>query len=252
VARSRFIVDEVAAGTWRINDGVANFYLRKDGGTAIVVDAGCRGSARGLAIALRLAGLKVENVVAVLLTHAHIDHVGVAERVRKRANATVYVHPDDEPMTRCRNGGRLRGTVTLLGMDWGLKTGWELYRGHCFPYPRIAETGSVDDGEMLDLPGSPRVISLPGHTAGSVAFLFEGSSTLFSGDALTTYTAPDGSVTCRGVSVQYDEDPGSALESMDRLDGVQAGLILPGHGPDFTEGVPRAVSLARAEAASAE
>ncbi len=251
MTESRFTVDEVAAGTWRINDGVANFYLRKQDGSALVIDAGCRGSARGLAIALRLSGLRVEDVVAVLLTHAHIDHVGVAERVRKRAEAPVYVHPDDEAMTRCRNGGIARGAITWFGLDWGPRAAWSLFRGHCFPYPRIAETTPVDDGEVLDLPGKPRVITLPGHTMGSVAYLFEGSSTLYSGDALCTYRAEDGSIGCSAQSMQYDEDPVMALESLIRLGPVQAGLILPGHGPDFSEGVDRAVAKARADAAKA-
>lgn len=249
---SRFVVEEVAAGTWRIDDGVANFYLRKDGASGVLIDAGCRGSARGLATALRLSGLRVEDIAAVLLTHAHIDHVGVADRVRKRADAPVYLAPGDEPMSRCRNGGRLRGIVTLFGLDWGLKTGWSLLRGHCLPYPRLASTTGIADGEVLDLPGKPRVLALPGHTAGSVAFLFEDSSTLFTGDALTTHTLEDGSVGCSAVSPDYDEDPLQSLQSLERLDGVEAGLILPGHGPDFTGGVDRATVLARAAAAREE
>lgn len=250
MADSRFTVDEVAAGTWRINDGVANFYLRKQDGSALLIDAGCRGSSRGLAVALRLSGLRVEDVVGVLLTHAHIDHVGVAERVRKRAEAPVYVHSDDEAMTRCRNGGVVRGAITWLGLDWGPRAAWSLFRGHCFPYPRIAQTVSIDDGEVLDLPGKPHVIPLPGHTMGSVAFHFEDSSTLFSGDALCTSKAEDGSISCSAQSLQFDEDPVMALESIERLERVQAGLILPGHGPDFSEGIHRALVLARADAAS--
>jgi glyoxylase-like metal-dependent hydrolase (beta-lactamase superfamily II) len=176
--------------------------------------------------------------------------VGVAERVRKRSGAGVYIHPEDEAMSGCRNGGFLRGTVTLLGLDWGPKMAVDLLRNHCLPYPRVAETVAVADGEVLDLPGKPRVIALPGHTPGSIAFHFEASSTLFSGDALTTYTRPDGKVGCSAVSPDFDEDPEMSLESMNRLEGVQAGLILPGHGPDFTDGVDRAVKLARDDAAA--
>lgn len=245
MANDRFTVDEVAAGTWRINDGVANFYLRKEGKSGLLIDAGCRGSAPGLARALRLAALSVEEIVGVLLTHAHIDHVGVAERVRRRSEATVFLHGDDEEMARVRGGPVLR-FQTLLGLNWGARTAWSLARSRCLPYPAIGEMLEVEDGEVLDLPGRPRVIWMPGHTMGSCAFLFEGISTLFSGDALVTAVQAGGAVTCLASPAAFDDDPVLALESVGRLEGVGAGLILPGHGPDFSEGVPAAIAQARA------
>jgi glyoxylase-like metal-dependent hydrolase (beta-lactamase superfamily II) len=246
VAERQFKVDEVAAGTWRINDGLANFYLRKERTSALVIDAGCRRSARGLAKALRLANLAVSDVVAVLLTHSHIDHVGIAERLHRRSDAAIYLHPDDNAMAFCATPGFLGGIKTRLGMDWGLKVAWGLFRGGCLPYPVISDLTAVTDGEVLDLPGRPRVIWMPGHTMGSCAFLFEGISTLFTGDALVTAADRDGTVRCLASPAAYDDDPALALESVDRLADVQAGLILPGHGPDFSEGVAVAVAQARA------
>ena len=241
-----FKVDEVAAGTWRIDDGVANFYLRKEGKSALLIDAGCRGSARGLARALRLANLAVSDVVAVLLTHAHIDHVGVAERVHERSDTTVYLHPDDNEMACCRTPGLFGGLKTRAGMNWGPRVAWGLLKGRCLPYPAISELTPVSDGEVLDLPGKPRVVWMPGHTMGSCAFLFEGLATLFSGDALVTMADRDGTVRCLASPSAFDDDPAMALESVDRLADVQAGLILPGHGPDFSDGVPTAIAQARA------
>jgi glyoxylase-like metal-dependent hydrolase (beta-lactamase superfamily II) len=246
VAERTFTVDEVAAGTWRIDDGLANFYLRKENGSGLLIDGGCRGSARGLARALRLAGLAVEDVVAVLLTHSHIDHVGVAERVRVRSQSPVYLHADDHVMARCATPGLLGAVKTRLGMDWGPRVAWGLLKGHCLPYPVVRELTPVADGEVLDLPGKPRVIWMPGHTMGSCAFLFEGISTLFSGDALVTMAGRDGAVRCLASPAAYDDDPVAALESVERLVDLQAGLVLPGHGPDFSDGLSVAVAQARA------
>ncbi|MFG2129704.1 MBL fold metallo-hydrolase [Streptomyces sp. NPDC048751] len=43
---------------------------------------------------------------AVVLTHAHLDHVGLAERLRQEAGATVWVHARDEPALASPSGRR--------------------------------------------------------------------------------------------------------------------------------------------------
>jgi glyoxylase-like metal-dependent hydrolase (beta-lactamase superfamily II) len=50
--------------------------------------------------------------------------------------------------------------------------------------PPVAELDKLADGEVLDVPGSPRVIHAPGHTAGSCALFLEDRSLLFSGDVI--------------------------------------------------------------------
>ena len=50
--------------------------------------------------------------------------------------------------------------------------------------PAVAQLDEITDGEVLDVPGSPRVVHAPGHTAGSCALFLEDRSLLFSGDAL--------------------------------------------------------------------
>jgi glyoxylase-like metal-dependent hydrolase (beta-lactamase superfamily II) len=56
----------------------------------------------------------------------------------------------------------------------------------------------------------------------------------------------DGAVRCLASPAAYDDDPVSALESVERLVDLQAGLVLPGHGPDFSDGLRVAVVQARA------
>src|SRR3954453_4200546 len=52
--------------------------------------------------------------------------------------------------------------------------------------PALAQLDQLADGEVLDVPGSPRVLHAPGHTAGHCALSLEDQSLLFSGDALVT------------------------------------------------------------------
>jgi glyoxylase-like metal-dependent hydrolase (beta-lactamase superfamily II) len=94
------------------------------------------------------------------------------------------------------------------------------------------------------VPGAPRVIALPGHTPGSAALLVPSRDTLFIGDAIATYAVTTG--VAGPMIAPFSADPAQALESLDRLDGVEAGLVLPGHGAAWTGGVAEAIRLVRA------
>src|SRR5919202_2114649 len=90
----------VAEGIHRIEDAYTNWYLVEDGGRLTVVDAGVPRSWDSLLAALRDLGRGTDDVEAVVLTHAHFDHVGFAERARAQLGVPVYVHEDDVPLTR--------------------------------------------------------------------------------------------------------------------------------------------------------
>ena len=114
--------------------------------------------------------------------------------------------------------------------------------------PRIAEVSTFGDGATLDVPGSPQVILLPGHTPGSAALHVPAHGALFVGDALATHSVTTGT---RGPRLApFGADAGQALESLGRLDGLEAAFVLPGHGQPWTGGVAEAIRLVRLSAAS--
>jgi glyoxylase-like metal-dependent hydrolase (beta-lactamase superfamily II) len=88
------------------------------------------------------------------------------------------------------------------------------------------------------------VILLPGHTPGSAGLHVAARDTLFIGDALATYAVTNGSV--GPMIAPFSADPALAVESRARLDDVEAGLVLPGHGQPGTGGVGEAVRRIRA------
>jgi glyoxylase-like metal-dependent hydrolase (beta-lactamase superfamily II) len=107
----------------------------------------------------------------------------------------------------------------------------------------IAEVSSFGDGATLDVPGTPRVMLVPGHTPGSAVLAFPGHDALFVGDALATYAVTTGQM---GPQIApFTADRAAALASLDRLAGIEAGLVLPGHGQPWTGGVAEAIRIAR-------
>lgn len=119
-----------------------------------------------------------------------------------------------------------------------------------FTGSKVTDPRTVDGDRVLDdVPGRPRVITLPGHTPGSVGYLFADRGLLFTGDALVTY---DGITGYRGpgvVSRAFTHDSRTALASLTALDAINAGLLLPGHGEPFA-GTP-ADAAAHARSAGA-
>jgi glyoxylase-like metal-dependent hydrolase (beta-lactamase superfamily II) len=236
----------IAAGVHRIGaDSIVNSYLIVDGGEVTIVDAAVPGLYDAIPRELDLLGRTVADVGALVLTHGHSDHIGFAERFRRERRVPIWVHEADAALARgevpnpAKGGGPTR-IGPLLGFLW-----WTLRHGG-LRTPRIVEASTFGDAATLDVPGSPRVILLPGHTPGSAALHFAGHDALCIGDGLCTYAVTTGR---RGPQLApFGADLAEALDSLGRLDGVEAGFTLPGHGDEWTSGVAAAVREVRATA----
>lgn len=86
---------EVASGVHRFGSRFVNWYLVEQAGKLTLVDAGLRGYWPQLQGALRSLGCILDDVEAVVLTHAHADHIGFAQRLRSATGAAVHVHQAD-------------------------------------------------------------------------------------------------------------------------------------------------------------
>ncbi len=94
---------DVAPGVHRIEDGYVNWYILADGSDLTLVDAGMTKSWPSLLSALATLGRSQEDVKALVLTHAHFDHVGIAEQIRSEWKVPVYVHALDAPSRSTRS-----------------------------------------------------------------------------------------------------------------------------------------------------
>src|SRR5947208_3259410 len=87
---------ELAPGVWRAGTELVNWYLVEDDGRVAIVDAGVPKYRPQLDAALAKMGRSLGDVAAIVLTHAHVDHVGFAEPLRGETGVAVHVHADDE------------------------------------------------------------------------------------------------------------------------------------------------------------
>ena len=238
---------EVAKGIHRETLGVVNWYLVEEGDKLTIVDAGTPKDWSRLAQAVAALGRRLEDVDAVLLTHAHSDHTGFAERARREIGVTVFIHQGDaerakgaKPPKNEAGIGRYLLRVEAYRTLFGL-----LLRGGVKLIP-IAEVSTFGDGETIDVPGRPRALHLPGHTAGMAALLFEDRSGACTGDALVTHNPLTGRNGPQIAPSGLNLDSGLALASLSSLEGIEADVLLPGHGDPWTEGAAEAVRRARA------
>ena len=236
----------LAPGVHRLGNELINLYLIEDGDRLTLVDGGVPMFKRQLDAYLVQIGRTVADIDAVVLTHAHVDHVGIVESVRTAAPATVHVHQADAEMARTgKVQGRDGSMLPYLRYPATWKLLWVAGRSGAGRTPKVAEVTTFDGPVELDVPGRPRVVPTPGHSAGHVCFHLPDRGALFVGDALCTYNPLTGARGPQLMPRAFAKDVRQALDSLDALEGLDAGLLLPGHGEPWTDGPAAAVARAR-------
>ncbi|MFI6171036.1 MBL fold metallo-hydrolase [Nocardia sp. NPDC051052] len=233
---------QIAEGLHRIGSDVVNCYLVVDGDGVTIIDAGLPRYWTLLRNELAQRGLTLDDVRALILTHGDSDHIGFAAQLSREKGIPAYLHPADFD--------RARLEVKKPNSGWGpIKVGpmaeflwYSARKGGLRPRP-VGELRPIEDGQVLDVPGSPRIIHLPGHTPGSVAVHVPAVDALFLGDTMTTRNVLTGATGPKPAP--FTLEPREAIASLARIEEVDATWVLPGHGPAWDGGVAEAVRLIR-------
>lgn len=155
--------------------GLSNVHAIR-GARVVLVDAGSWGELARLEAELARAGIAWKDVSALIVTHAHSDHAGLAAEIRRRSGAPIVLGRGDAPMARAGRHDDLQPTNFTAAM---------LKRFAIDPTFEAFEPDVLVDAEQrLDRWGvAGRVVPMPGHTPGSLVIeLDDGRS--FVGDMI--------------------------------------------------------------------
>jgi glyoxylase-like metal-dependent hydrolase (beta-lactamase superfamily II) len=227
---------EVAHGVYRFDTGRFNWYLISEGDRLTLVDAGFPGHLGVLQAGLRKLNRQVSDIKAIVLTHSHADHTGMAQRVSEMSGAKIYLHRSDFATAR---RGYFLPWFALASNAWRPNTCRMLVHatvngvfGGC---SIRSELTAMSDGDVLDVPGAPRVIHTPGHTPGHVALWLADRRVLLGGDSVTTMNVvgpdPDGPMI---LPSSVTAEPREAIRSIERFRELGNLTLLTGHGPTWT------------------
>jgi glyoxylase-like metal-dependent hydrolase (beta-lactamase superfamily II) len=239
--------DRVLPGVWRLRlplpwPGVphCNAWALASGSGVVLVDTGLGGpgAVRQLELAMSQAGLRLEHVRLLVVTHAHSDHYGLAGPIVDTAGCELWMHPNHAHMTkraadpekaiqRRIEVARQSGVPedALRRYESAQKNGGNLGVDRIV----LPDRDLVDGVEIETDLGTLRVYETPGHAPSHVCLHQPDRGILISGDHLLGR-----------VSLYYDygytPDPaGEFLSSLDTIDALPARLCLSGHGRPFID-----------------
>jgi hydroxyacylglutathione hydrolase len=179
-------------------------------GEGAIVDPG--DEAARIALAVEQTGLEISEI---LITHAHIDHVGAVAALVEEYACAVLMHAEAEPMLQ-----QLPTQAMMMGLRFG-------------KVPKVNR--HIEDEEVLEVGGLRlKALYTPGHAPGHLAFYAESERLVLSGDALfaggvgrTDLIGGDMAVLMRSINERLMTLPDDTR-------------VLSGHGPESTLGDERA------------
>ena len=230
-----------------------NWIILTDGDDVTLIDSGYPRYIGQVMESLRRVGRQPEDVRAILLTHAHIDHIGGAAHF-----ASTYGTPVLTSEVEARHARR-----EFVEQAGPLDVVKNIYKRGVLPWSlRISRAGALDSGAVddaegfesvvgperggaLDVPGAPVPVPSAGHTSGHTGYHLPSSGVVVTGDALVTGHALCPEVGPQMLPTYFTHDRSAEYSALDSFAALDADIILPGHGGVYRGDVSAAVASMR-------
>ncbi|KAB1188897.1 MULTISPECIES: MBL fold metallo-hydrolase [Haloferax] len=232
-------------------EGLNNAYLIP-GDRPTLVDVGVATDSvrQDLSDGLATVGYDVSDLEAIVLTHWHADHTGLAGELQSESGAEVYVHEDD--------AGIVAGDPAAIAderdirerrfEEWGipdepLEEVTSFLDRHVDLQGEDVDVTRVHDGDRIAAgDGELEVVHLPGHAAGLSAFAFDGDEgrEAFVGDVILPKYTPN----VGGADLRVDRPLETYLDSLARVADLDFARVWPGHRDPIDDPAGRARVIA--------
>lgn len=229
--RSR--IEQVADDVFAVQGIASTWTLLREGGEVTLVDAGYPGDLPAVIASIEQVGGSLGALSAVLLTHAHIDHLGAVPELLRRRRVPVLADARELPMLHGERREQatpadvLRRILDPRIAAWAVRIAAAGGLSHLV----LPEAQALPSDGRVDVPGRPVPVPAPGHTSGHSLFLLPDAGTVLTGDLLITahrITAHRGP---QLLPAFFHHNLPALPAALEQLAGLDADAIVPGHGP---------------------
>jgi glyoxylase-like metal-dependent hydrolase (beta-lactamase superfamily II) len=222
---------EIVPGLVMIPLGVSNAYVWHDQRDTTLIDTGPPGSGPAIMAALEYLGLPREGLRRIVLTHFHDDHAGSAAELSNWSDARVIAGAGDAAFVR----GALPGPgIAFTPSERHLHA---TVAADLEPAPACPVDQEVADQDVLHMGRDAVVLSVPGHTPGSIALHLPDTGVLLTGDTIAEHEGA-------AILGPFNTDREQAWRSLQRLAALDVDIACFGHGRPIMGGADHALRRA--------
>lgn len=198
----------------------SNAYIVKCKEKYLLIDTGVKYSLLKILRAFKKLGVTEENLVALILTHTHYDHVENAHRIKQLYGTNIMVHEREATFLEEGNSPQIKGTIYITRkLQKSINKGLEKIG----KYSPVIKDIMIDESLALHHLGfNGYIMHTPGHTIGSMSVVLNNEYAIV-GD--TMFGVIKGS-----ILPPYAMDLGVLMESWKKLLDTECSIFLTGHG----------------------
>ena len=240
-------VTEVADGVHFAQGKAVNWTLLTEGDAFTLVDAGYPGDRDAVLSSIQQIGRTIDQLAAVLVTHAHVDHIGSLPRLLEGRDVPVLTSEIESQHAR-REFLEQATPLQVAAASWRPRVlAWSLHVVAAGGTSKagVPQASAFAEGP-LDVPGRPVPIVTPGHTSGHTCYHLPQAGVLITGDALVTGHPTVGRTGPQLLAGMFHHDIAENRRSLEQLRSLSGDVLLPGHGDawhgSYADAVDQALS----------